>query len=111
MKTFSCQIQMLRPGVHTRAHRHIGSWVYLAFEGTGATVIDGVRFDWGPGDVFVVPTWATHEHVNASSTERAILFSVHDTPLLRMLDKYRVEALEANDGHQDVHAEFGASTD
>jgi gentisate 1,2-dioxygenase len=105
MRTFSCQIQMLRPGVHTRAHRHTGSWVYLAFEGHGATVIDGVRFEWGPGDMFVLPSWAAHEHVNASADERAVLFAVHDTPLLKMVDKYRVEALE---DRQHVTGSFAA---
>jgi gentisate 1,2-dioxygenase len=105
MRTFTCWIQMLRPGVHTRAHRHTGSSVYLAFEGHGATVIDGVRFEWRPGDMFVVPSWAVHEHLNASADERAILFSVHDTPLLRAVDKYRAEPVA---GHQTVTGEFGA---
>jgi gentisate 1,2-dioxygenase len=43
--------------------------------------------------MFVIPSWAAHEHLNAATDERAILFSAHDTPLLRALDKYRVEAL------------------
>jgi gentisate 1,2-dioxygenase len=30
-----------------------------------------------------VPSWAVHEHVNGSGDERAILFSVQDTPLLQ----------------------------
>jgi gentisate 1,2-dioxygenase len=107
MKTFSCSIQMLRPGVHTAAHRHTGSWVYLAFEGRGATIIDGVRFDWGPGDMFVLPSWAIHEHLNASPDERALLFSVHDTPLARMVDKYRVEPHA--DQHQQVTGTFHAT--
>jgi gentisate 1,2-dioxygenase len=106
MRSFSCVMQLLRPGVRTRAHRHTGSSVYLAFEGHGATVIDGVRFTWGPGDMFVVPSWAMHEHVNRDADARALLFSVNDGPLLRMLDKHRVEALSANGGHQDVHDEF-----
>jgi gentisate 1,2-dioxygenase len=106
MKTFTCSIQMLRPGVHADAHRHTGSWIYLAFEGHGATVIDGLRFDWGPGDMFVLPSWAVHEHLNASESERAILFAVHDTPLLRMTDKYRVEP--HTDAHQAVSATFHA---
>jgi gentisate 1,2-dioxygenase len=107
MKSFSCQIQMLRPGIHTAAHRHTGSWVYLAFDGHGATIIDGVRFAWGPGDMFVLPSWATHEHLNASTDERAILFAVHDTPLLRLTDKYRVESAPA----QAVTADFPAARD
>jgi gentisate 1,2-dioxygenase len=103
MKTFSCGIQMLRPGVHTAAHRHTGSWIYHVFEGHGKTVIDGIAYEWGPGDMFVLPSWAAHEHVNISADERAILFSVTDTPLVRTVDKYRHEAL---DGHQVVTGTF-----
>jgi gentisate 1,2-dioxygenase len=108
MSTFTCWVQMLRPGVAARAHRHTGSSVYLAFEGHGTTVIDGVRFDWGPGDVFVIPSWAVHEHANRSDGERAILFSAHDTPLLRALDKFRVAPCDAGDGHQSVSGAFDA---
>jgi gentisate 1,2-dioxygenase len=106
MRSFTCWIQMLKPGVRTRAHRHTGSSVYLAFEGHGETIIDGVRFEWGPGDMFVIPSWAAHEHVNRDPGERAILFSVHDTPVLRALDKYREEPLAV--AHQDVVATFSA---
>jgi gentisate 1,2-dioxygenase len=42
----------------------------------------------------VVPSWAAHEHLNADPDERAILFAVHDTPLMKAVDKYRVEALD-----------------
>lgn len=109
MKTFSCSIQMLRPGVHTDAHRHTGSWIYLAFEGHGETIIDGERFEWGPGDMFVLPSWATHEHINTSSDQRAILFAAHDTPLLKAVGKYRVEASDS--AHQKVTAAFGQGND
>lgn len=104
MRSFGCRMQMLRPGIHTRAHRHTGSTVYLAFEGEGATIIDGVRFDWKQGDMFVLPSWAVHEHLNGSASERALLFSVHDTPLLEALDKYRIEAVA---DRQRVSGEFG----
>ncbi len=107
MKSFTCWIQMLRPGIHTQAHRQTGSSVYLAFEGHGATIIDGRRFTWGPGDMFVVPSWAAHEHLNASSDERAVLFSVHDTPLLKAVDKFRIEPLAER---QAVTGEFDTGT-
>lgn len=109
MRSFTCWIQMLRSGIHTQAHRHTGSSVYLAFEGSGSTIIDGIRFDWTAGDMFVIPSWAVHEHLNSSDGERAILFSVHDTPLLRALDKYRVEEFAENGGRQVVTGEFGAA--
>jgi gentisate 1,2-dioxygenase len=108
MKSFTCSIQMLRPGIHTQAHRHTGSWVYLCFEGSGATIIDNVRFDWSAGDMFVLPSWAVHEHLNGSDTERAVLFAVHDTPLLQAVDKYRVEA--GPEDHQPVISNFSEAS-
>jgi gentisate 1,2-dioxygenase len=104
MRSFSCSIQMLRPGAHTKAHRHTGSWIYLAFEGSGSTVIDGIRFDWEPGDMFVLPSWAAHEHANASRDKSAILFAVHDTPLLQAVDKYRIAPCDSE--HQQIRGRF-----
>jgi gentisate 1,2-dioxygenase len=105
MATFTCWIQMLRSDVHTRAHRHTGSSVYLAFEGSGATIIDGIRFSWTAGDMFVIPSWATHEHLN-DEADPALLFSVHDTPLLKAVGKYRREPHDSPDGRQRVTGEF-----
>jgi len=34
------------------------------------------------GDIFVIPSWVYHEHINESRDERAILFSIQDTPIL-----------------------------
>lgn len=106
MDTITCWIQMLRPGNHTQAHRQVSSAVYLAFEGKGHTIINGVRFDWEQGDMFVIPSWAWHEHVNASSQERALLFSIQDTPVMAALGKYREEAYTENDGYQPVTGSF-----
>lgn len=106
MDTMSCWIQMLRPGVHTEAHRQVTSSVYFVFEGRGATIIDGVRFEWEEGDAFVIPSWAWHEHANGSDEERAILFSIHDTPVMLALGKYREEAFAENEGRQEVTGAF-----
>ncbi len=88
---FGCYLQMLRPGVHTRAHRETSSAVYHVVEGTGFTDIEGARFEWGVGDFFAVPPRALHAHGNPGSAP-AILYSVQDVPLLRALGFYRVEA-------------------
>jgi gentisate 1,2-dioxygenase len=106
MKTIASWIQMLRPGVHTQAHRHVSSTVYYVFEGRGSTIIDGLRFDWEQGDMFVIPSWACHEHCNASHQERAILFSIRDDPVMLALDKYREEAYPDNEGYQKVTGVF-----
>jgi gentisate 1,2-dioxygenase len=106
MPSFSCWIQMLRPGAHTQAHRHVGSAVYHVFEGSGETVINGIRFAWEQGDMFVIPSWAWHEHHNSSAEKRAILFSIHDTPVLAALNKYREEAYSENNGQQPISGTF-----
>ena len=84
-------IQMLRPGIRTRSHRETSSAVYHVLAGAGHSLIDGVRFDWTPGDFFVVPPRAGHEHANAGA-DPAILFSFQDVPLLTALGLYHVEA-------------------
>ena len=88
--TMSCYLQMVRPGIHTRAHRQTSSAVYHVVRGAGSTVIDGLRHEWEEGDFFIVPPSARHEHAN-EGTEPAILFSLHDVPLLMALGLYREE--------------------
>jgi gentisate 1,2-dioxygenase len=106
LPTMACWLQMLRPAEHTRAHRQTGSSVYYVAEGRGETIIDGQRFVWGKGDIFVVPSWAAHEHANASNSQDAILFSIQDYPVLEKLDLYKEEAVEENGGHQVVTGTF-----
>lgn len=55
------------------------------------------RFDWTPGDSFVVPLWYAHHHASHSSADEAILFAMSDAPLLRGLDLYREEAVARSD--------------
>lgn len=92
LPTIGTRLQMLRPGSHTRAHRHTGSAVYYVVRGQGATIIDGERFDWAKGDFLSLPPWATHEHLNESD-EAAVLFQVNDIPALDKLGLYREQAV------------------
>ena len=91
LPTLGCWIQMLRPGEHTKAHRHTSTSIYHAFRGSGATMINGEPFHWEKGDTFIVPLWSWHEHANRSSGEEAILFSMHDLPILKAFGLYREE--------------------
>jgi len=56
----------------------------LTARGRGYSIIDGKRYDWEQGDVFVVPANAVHSHVNTGE-EEAILFDVTDSGLLENL--------------------------
>jgi len=102
LPTMGCTAQYLRPGVHTQAHRQASSSVYLVLGGTGWSVIDGQRFAWEQGDVFAVPSWACHEHANASRTAVAALFAFTDIPVMQALGLYREEPYMDHGGHQPV---------
>ncbi len=65
MSTIACYVQLLRPGQATLAHRHVCCTNYHVIEGAGYSVVGGQRLDWEDKDVFTVPTWTFHEHVNS----------------------------------------------
>lgn len=92
LPTIQCALTLLRPGQETAAHRHTSTVIYHVFRGSGASVIGDQRFDWAKGDSFIVPLWSPHRHVNAASSQEAILFSLSDAPVLKSLDLYREEA-------------------
>jgi gentisate 1,2-dioxygenase len=87
LPTIGCYLQLLRPGVTTRAHRQTSSAVYQVVRGSGATTMDGVRYEWQQGDFFAIPPMVVHAHANAGS-EPVVLFSIQDVPLLKVLGHY-----------------------
>ena len=105
MATIGASMQLLRPGFKGRAHRHTGSFLYQVAKGKGYSIINGQRFDWQDRDIFCVPSWAWHEHVNADDGDDACLFCFSDLPVMEKLALYREEALADNDGHQPVQSE------
>jgi gentisate 1,2-dioxygenase len=101
LPTLDAAVQLLRAGVETQPHRHVHSTVYQVFRGVGETVIDGVRFSWSHGDIFVVPPWAVHDHRAPSGD--AVLFSITDAPVLAALG---LEVERAVGERQDVTGDF-----
>lgn len=102
----SCRAQLLKAGTSTKAHRSTSSTVYFVIRGDGSSVINGREYRWGRGDVFVVPTWAWHEHRCAGKD--AFLFSITDQPVLKILGMFREEAYEPDDGHQQITSTFNS---
>lgn len=102
MMTMGASMQLLRAGEHTRAHREVGSFVYQCAKGSGHTIVNGKRLDWKERDIFVVPSWMWHEHVNGSDSDDACLFSFHDLPTMKALGLYRAEGFAENEGHQPL---------
>ena len=91
LPTLSCWIQLLRPGERTHKHRHTSSGAYFVVAGEGATVVGDKTLEWTKHDCFAIPNWAWHEHINHSTTEEAILFSVNDIPIVSAFGLYREE--------------------
>ena len=104
MRTLGASMQLLRPGEHTQAHRHTGSFLYHVAKGRGHSIINGQRYDWQERDIFCVPSWAWHEHVNASVSDDACLFCLSDLPVMRALGLYREQAFGDNGGRQPIVA-------
>ena len=91
MPTIACYMQLLRPGEHTRACRRVCCANYHVIEGVGYSMVGDRRLDWEDKDVFTVPTWTFHEHVN-SGDRPAFLFSFTDAPVMKALSRYREES-------------------
>lgn len=100
LQTMGAHMHMLKPGFRGKAHRHTGNVVYNVASGRGYSIIGGERFDWGTHDIFCVPAWMWHEHVNLDPSEEAFLFSFNDFPVMEALGVRIEEALQENDGHQ-----------
>jgi gentisate 1,2-dioxygenase len=93
MPTMSCRVQRLAPGFHGAARRHTAGTILHVVRGEGTTIVDGQRIDWGEHDIFVVPSWAGYQHINASRSHDAVLFSYTNEPVVRALGLYRDELL------------------
>ncbi len=91
LPTMACEMHRLVPGHRSQPYRKVGSSVYVVFRGAGASIIDGQRFDWSQGDMFVVPSWTTLEH---EASEPSDLFAISDRPILEALHLFRDEVLD-----------------
>jgi gentisate 1,2-dioxygenase len=92
MPTIGCEMHRIVPGASTTPVRRTGSAIYVVYQGTGNSVINGKRFDWSPGDMFVVPSWAAVQH---QANELSDLFAVTDRPILEALSLYQEQRLDA----------------
>lgn len=100
MQTMGASIQLLPAGFKGKAHKHTGSIVYQCAKGKGYSIINGKRFDWAARDIFCVPSWAWHEHHNASETEDACLFQFNDLPVIESLGLFQGREYTENNGNQ-----------
>ena len=86
MPTMGTFIQLLPKGFRTRRYRSTDATVFVAMEGEGARASAIRTFDWGPKDIFVVPSWkpVTHE-----ADGESVLFSFSDRPVQEKIGVWR----------------------
>ena len=89
MPTIAGFIQLLPSGFAGDSYRATDATVYHVVEGRGRTRVGEATFDWGPKDIFVVPSWSTVAH---DAHEDSVLFSMSDRPAQQALNLWREEA-------------------
>jgi gentisate 1,2-dioxygenase len=90
MPTIAAFLQLLPAGFEGRRARSTDGTVFSVVDGHGRSKVGTQVFDWGPRDVFVVPSW--HE-VSHAAREEAVLFSFSDRPVQKALGIWRQEEL------------------
>jgi gentisate 1,2-dioxygenase len=86
MPTIAAFIQLLPKGFRGRGQRSTDGTVYSVVEGRGRSRVGDKVFEWGPKDVFVVPSWHPVAH---EADEEAVLFSFSDRPVQKALGLFR----------------------
>lgn len=92
LPTLGCELHRVASGGRTSPYRKVGSSVFVVYRGAGESIIDGQRFTWSHGDMFVVPSWSVVEH---HASEPSDLFSISDRPVLQALHVFREEWLDS----------------
>jgi gentisate 1,2-dioxygenase len=91
MPTIGTNLQLLPKGFAGKTHRATDGTIYSVVEGRGTAEIGGQRFDFGPRDTFVVPSWAP---LRLSAAEDAVLFSFSDRPVQQAMGVLREAFLQ-----------------
>lgn len=86
MPTIGTCLQLMPKGFTGAPYKSTDATVYVGVEGQGRTRIRDQIIDWGPRDVFVVPSW--HE-ITHEATQDAVLFSYSDRPIQEKLGLFR----------------------
>ncbi len=87
--TMGTFIQLLPKGFRGTGERVTDGTVHHVVEGRGRSFVGDRRFDWGPRDIFVAPSWLPVRH---ETDEDAVLFSFSDRPVQKALGLWRSAA-------------------
>jgi len=92
MATIATFMQWLPKGFEGKTYRTTDATVFCVVQGSGTACVGEAVFDFGPRDIFVVPSWAP---VRLSApNEEAVLFSYSDRPIQDALGLLREQRLD-----------------
>ena len=87
MPTMRCEMRRVRAGAAIPPERQTGSRVVAVLSGDGIATVADQTYDLAAGDVYVIPSWATHT-VRAAGGQLD-LFVTSDAPVLETLHVHR----------------------
>jgi gentisate 1,2-dioxygenase len=86
LPTMGAYLAMLPKGFNGEPYRATDGTIFACAEGQGTTNVDGKVLEWGPQDVFVVPSWKRYSH---TASKESVLFSISDRPAQEALGIWR----------------------
>ncbi len=86
MPTMAQFLQLLPKGFKTSTCRSTDATIFVATEGRGRTTVGDETFEWGPKDIFIVPSW---QRVSHESDTESVLFSFSDRAAQQKLGLWR----------------------
>ncbi len=89
MPTIAAFLQLLPKGFEGAHYRSTDGAVYCVVEGRGSSTVGDEVFEWGPRDIFVVPSWCKVSH---RAFQDAVLFSFSDRPVQKAMGLWREQA-------------------
>ncbi|HXQ65449.1 MAG TPA: cupin domain-containing protein, partial [Alphaproteobacteria bacterium] len=86
MPTIGAFMQLIPAGFAALPYRSTDGTIFACVEGRGRTQVGDESLEWGPRDVFVVPSWSWYRH---EPLEDTVLFSFSDRPVQEKLGLWR----------------------
>jgi gentisate 1,2-dioxygenase len=86
MPTMTTAMQLLPKGFASEPYRSTAGTVFSVVEGAGVVEIEGQRFDFGPRDLFVAPSW---HGFSIEAAEDTVVFTYSDRVVQEKLDIFR----------------------
>jgi gentisate 1,2-dioxygenase len=95
LPTMDFTVHLVPAGMQTLPQRRSSHSICLCLEGAGQTAIDGQILEWEADDVFCIPNWMWHHHINTCGTD-VVLYTTTDEPIMRSMQAWRHQGRQAN---------------